>query len=75
MAHVISHVSKDGKNGWYFENHSSDDQSIRFVVSDTSGSMTISNNIPISNNSFTHILLRLMVHKCKFIEMAIYSKL
>ena len=42
-AHVISHVSIDGKNGWYFENNSSNDQSIRFIVSNTSGGKTISN--------------------------------
>ena len=54
LAHVISHVEEDSKNGWYFD-HSSDDQSIRFVVSDTSGGRTTSNNMPISNTSFTHI--------------------
>ena len=53
-AHVISHVSSDGKNGWYFD-HSSNDQSIRFIVSNTSGGKTTSNNMPIANTSFTHI--------------------
>ncbi len=53
-AHVISHVSSDDKNGWYFD-HSSNNQSIRFTVSNTSGDMTTSNNMPISNTSFTHI--------------------
>ncbi len=54
IAHVISHVDRGSINGWYFD-HSSDDQSIRFVVSDTSENTTISNSIPISSNSFTHI--------------------
>ena len=54
-AHVISHVSIDGKNGWYFENNSSNDQSIRFIVSNTSGGKTITKDMPISNTSFTHI--------------------
>ncbi len=54
LAHIISHLSVNEINGWYFD-HSSDDQSIRFVVSDTSGGRTTSNSIPISNTSFTHI--------------------
>ena len=53
-AHVISNVNIDGNNGWYFD-HNHDDQSIHFVVTDTSGDTTVSNSIPISNNSFTHI--------------------
>ncbi|MDN5845577.1 MAG: PQQ-dependent sugar dehydrogenase [Candidatus Nitrosocosmicus sp.] len=53
-AHVISNVNIEANNGWYFD-HSYNDQAIRFVVTDTSGGLTISESMPISNNSFTHI--------------------
>jgi len=53
-AHVISHVSVNEKNGWYFD-HTADDQSIHFVIADPSVGKTKSNGVTISNSSFTHI--------------------
>lgn len=53
-AHVISHTNIDGDNGWYFD-YNYDDQSVHFVVTDTSGGLTTSDSIPVSNASFTQI--------------------
>lgn len=53
-AHIISNVNIGMNNGWFFD-HNHNDQSAHFVVSDTSGGLTSSKSIPISNSSFTHI--------------------
>jgi glucose/arabinose dehydrogenase len=53
-AHVISLVDNKLNNGWYFE-HSPNNQSIRFIVTDPSNELIKSNGVTISNSSFTHI--------------------
>jgi len=55
-AHIISFTSFDEKNGWAFDTNSSQDQSIRFIVSNKNGDAITSNSMPISNSTFTHIV-------------------
>ncbi|HKR73771.1 MAG TPA: PQQ-dependent sugar dehydrogenase, partial [Candidatus Nitrosocosmicus sp.] len=53
-AHVISQVNNNLNNGWYFE-HTPNNQSIRFIVTDPSNELIKSNGVTISNSSFTNI--------------------
>src|SRR6185312_286526 len=41
-AHVISYISTDNKDGWFFETNSSHDQSIHFSISNNYGNITTS---------------------------------
>ena len=54
-AQVISHTISGGKNGWFFDTNSSQDQSVRFNISTNATETIKSGIISISNSTFTHI--------------------
>ena len=54
-AQIISHTRFDTKSGWFFDTDNSMDQSIRFILSNKDGDMTMTKNLSISNSSFTNV--------------------
>jgi glucose/arabinose dehydrogenase len=54
--HVVSHVNAGGSAGWLFDIANTTSQSIRFGVTNSSGGTFYTEDVQISNSSFTNVV-------------------
>lgn len=56
LGHIITLENRENKNGWSFTANNNENRTLEFKLSNSEGHSAISNEIPFSDNSFTHVV-------------------